>query len=167
MSDEPIFLQDEIKKWIPKWWRRFADDKNRGKDNVFCLPCNLEKEGNPNSGRLDFTIPQKSAILVSVVNSIAYKRDNEKTRDLQQEAKKLIDDVEDKQVVLDGLDMTDKALRVQTGVFDLDYDNIAASDGHWLFLKPNTLAKGTHILKRNSCDCNKVLASTYYNLEII
>ena len=81
MSADPIFLQDEIKKWIPKWWQRFADDKKRGKDNVFCLPCNLEKEGNPNSGRLNFTIPQKSAILVSVVNSIAYKADNDERRE--------------------------------------------------------------------------------------
>lgn len=113
---------------------------------------------------MDFTIPYGKPILISVVNAISYK--NRKAVDKEKminDVTSSIDSITDKFVRVDEYDVTHHATRVRSDFFDLDYNNVAISDGYWLLLKP--LWRGEHIIERGACSPNSN-ASTYYNITI-
>lgn len=151
---------------IEKWWQVFnVSDETRAKQDVYCLPCNLESPNNPNSARMNFTVPYGKPILISVVNAISYKKHSEVDKEkMINDVISSMDAITDKFVRVDEVDVTKHATRVRSNLFDLDCNNVAVTDGYWLYLKP--LWRGQHVIERGACSPNSE-ASTYYNINIV
>lgn len=169
---KPKKEEKDYSKSIEDWWRAFnVDDKQRAKYSIYHLPCNLESPNNINSARMDFTIPAEKPILISVVNAINYAKHNSPTLDksyMETSVKTQIDNIGEKFLRIGDVDFTHRAERVRSGFFDLDYDNIAITDGYWLML--NGLSPGEYEIERGACTTNggkEETASTHYNIKVV
>lgn len=144
-------------------------DDVRLKQEIFCLPCNLDNDENINSARMNFTIPRSKDILCSIVNTYASVRKDESSilnkKVIYDRAKSNIDQMAKTSFKIDGVDLTDKSKRVMSGFFDID-DREAIADGFWYHIPARTLSPGTHTIERSCYSKMGKFASTNYNITI-
>lgn len=155
--------------------------------NVFYLAGFLDSDGapgDPTENQRNCTIKGNKSILVGVINKLSTTREDEnlsKPQLLIDRANSVINMVENSTATIDGT-VVDLARVYLPFTLDLgdDADNFfgnngtvktsAASDGYWLFLKPNVLSEGPHTLhiQGRGPDNNGNLFTTdvTYNLTI-
>lgn len=168
-AEDSIFGKD-FTHWIVKFWNTYRHPnflRNRGP--VYCLP-GIIPEVEKKQRQTHFTIDRKKAILLSPMNFLHFTRENDKqtNKDYQKYLCRIrMDNIGLIDVALDGIDVSDKLVRVATGLFELDYKYVAASDGYWLFLKPNTLEKGRHTINSfGTCSSGATKVNTNFVLDI-
>lgn len=177
LSDQNIFGKT-FEYWIAHFWRTFdyvKDDKRLEKP-VFPLH-GLIPERQTEQRRTDYDIPQDKAILMSPMCFCkGIRRDaDQNSKDMLkyyvQEKMKIIGDLS---CNLDGKSVVDQLVKVDTGLFNYPFESgllakgVAACSGYWLFLKPNSLEKGLHILDTyGTCSRRETKVPMHFKVNIV
>lgn len=155
--------------WTAQWWKSFTyHDFRRKMSPVFCVPGKMIKM--PDRFKTQFKIPRDKAILFSVVNWLQpdVVEELESCQSLLSLAKKQMDDVYPEALMLA---IDDKKLE-QNNICRLaaefkQYDKKFASDGFWVFLKPESLSNGIHHVNSfGRCASGKIRVEMAYEINI-
>jgi hypothetical protein len=174
--NESIF-NHSYQDWIAEFWNTFQQkDIVRRQGPVYCVPGAIPETGKQQE-KTNFLIGEEKAILLSPMNIIKFTKDDKKyhTGDKMQLlsnhlcglAAMAMDGVQKTDISLDGQDIKDKLVRVASGMFKLDRKYYAASEGYWLFLKPNSLEEGRHIINTFAvCSSGRTQFPQHWILDI-
>jgi len=157
-------------EWTAKWWQAFRyANWRRNLGPVFMIPGAwiAENDSGMVKGNNKFKIKRDKAILFAVINCI--QQEEYVLQSIMTMVKQRMDvvDVPAIQFMLDGEPMMDHICRVNSPTFML-HGNKCASDGFWLFLRPNTLDPGYHLITSyGTCSSGKTQIGNDTNIEII
>jgi len=154
--------------WIERFWTTaFYKHKKKVKEPVYSVNGFVETEKD------ELDVPSERAILLCPIKWISLVRKSE-----FDEVKKQImidrchyetDIIHDMTMLINDELVSEQTTRAISGFFECDYgENVAISEGYWLFLKPDTLDKGLyHVNSFASCARGKVQIPQEYKLRIV
>ncbi len=190
-TDRPFGLSWEV--WTIRWWKwllSIPKEKNPGFDPTgerSYLPEQFQDENViflvgtfGGTAERTYTIPMGKSVLLPIINYTFCSKDEVSVlndEDLQIRAQRDIDDIVEKQALIDGKSILEiEKYRVKTKAFDIIYpeNNVfglskgptrAVSDGYWIFLKP--MQAGSHILYvAGSCSSGKTKLNVTLHLSV-
>ena len=166
---DEIVCQHDTKYWIKYYFDSFyTSDFLRGLSQVYTLPTNLEGIPQPKS---DYKIKRDKPILVPCGKLVSYCKIEAFEREKENMKQRVIDGMNafsDFNVFLDNELVSNECFRQISDYFKIRHSNhMAICDALWLFIKPNTLAKGKHTLNTYiACSMEQTKISLNYNLTL-
>jgi hypothetical protein len=178
-------------EWTSKWWQWLLSIPKESNPGIDTTGEKFDANQNdPNvvflvgtfggSAERNYTIYAGKSILFPIINfTTSYIEEPflKTESELKSRAKQDIDDIVNKEAVVDGMKLQDiEKYRVQSPVFDLTYpeNNVfelssgstrAISDGYWVFLKP--LSPGMHDIHAvGSCSSGKTRVDITWHLDV-
>jgi len=178
-------------EWTSKWWQWLLSIPKESNPGIDTTGEKFDANQNDpdvvflvgtfgGSAERNYTIYADKSILFPIINfTTSYIEEPflKTESELKSRAKKDIDDIVNKEAVVDGMKLQDvEKYRVQSPVFDLTYpeNNVfelssgstrAISDGYWVFLKP--LSPGMHDIHAvGSCSSGKTRVDITWHLDV-
>ncbi len=175
-------------EWTEEWWKWILSIPRRDNPGYGIDPTSSQSNGNVfflagtfgGSARRIVNIPSNKALFFPIINfTTSYAEDFSLKDDEQMlaEARKDIDDIIEKKLVIDGVQHGDiEKYRIPSKPFKLHFpdDNVfgarpgpttGVSDGYWIFLEP--LPVGHHkIWTLGSCSSGRTKVDVTYDLHI-
>jgi hypothetical protein len=178
-------------EWTSKWWQWLLSIPKESNPGIDTTGEKFDANQNDpdvvflvgtfgGSAERNYTIYADKSILFPIINfTTSYIEEPflKTESELKSRAKQDIDDIVNKEAVMDGMKLQDvEKYRVQSPVFDLTYpeNNVfelssgstrAISDGYWVFLKP--LSPGMHDIHAvGSCSSGKTRVDITWHLDV-
>ncbi len=178
-------------EWTSKWWQWLLSIPKESNPGIDTTGEKFDANQNDpdvvflvgtfgGSAERNYTIYADKSILFPIINfTTSYIEEPflKTESELKSRAKQDIDDIMNKEAVVDGMKLQDvEKYRVQSPVFDLTYpeNNVfelssgstrAISDGYWVFLKP--LSPGMHDIHAvGSCSSGKTRVDITWHLDV-
>ena len=178
-------------EWTSKWWQWLLSIPKESNPGIDVTGEKFDANQNDpdvvflvgtfgGSAERNYTIYADKSILFPIINfTTSYIEEPflKTESELKSRAKQDIDDIVNKEAVVDGMKLQDvETYRVQSPVFDLTYpeNNVfelssgstrAISDGYWVFLKP--LSPGMHDIHAvGSCSSGKTRVDITWHLNV-
>lgn len=178
-TDSPFGVS--FAEWTARWWKAFNfQGWRRNIGHVFHVPGRIVEFDSETTHR-SFKIQRKKAVLFGIINWLQPATAGESnpmvSRQIRMSHNNLMTlamqkmDVVDQNafnVLLDGEQSRHGICRVSSnGLFDL-YGIKCASDGFWLFLKPDSLTKGKHSISTfGVCSSGQTRLAMDYEINIV